>query len=79
MTAKRKMKWRRPAYDPTAPYMDTIDAAHYLHRSPKALRKMRCQGLGPRFLKQARKVLYRRFDLDAWLEEQDQQHHRKVA
>jgi hypothetical protein len=48
--------------------MDASEAAVYLRTSPSTLAKYRMSGKGPMFVRQsARKVLYRRSDLDAWL------------
>jgi hypothetical protein len=48
--------------------MDAKEAAVYLRTSPSTLAKFRCFGGGPTFIRQsARKTLYRRVDLDAWL------------
>lgn len=45
------------------------EAAVYVRSSTSTLAKYRCYGGGPNFIKQsARKILYRRADLDAWLE-----------
>ena len=44
------------------------EAAVYLRTSTSTLAKYRIDGRGPTFIRQsARKVLYRRADLDAWL------------
>tara|TARA_R110002020_G_scaffold150446_1_gene327153 strand:- start:13896 stop:14147 length:252 start_codon:yes stop_codon:yes gene_type:complete len=48
--------------------MDAKEAAVYLRSSPSTLAKFRHFGGGPTFIRQsARKTLYRRTDLDAWL------------
>ena len=49
--------------------LDSAEAAAYLRTSTSTLAKMRCYSDdGPRFIRQsARKVLYRKTDLDAWL------------
>lgn len=50
--------------------MDAKEAAVYIRSSPSTLAKFRCFGGGPVFIRQsARKMLYRRADLDRWLEE----------
>ena len=46
--------------------MDTRNTASYLGLSEKTLAMMRCQGKGPRFIKQGR-VFYYKEDLDSWL------------
>jgi hypothetical protein len=47
--------------------MLTADAAHYLMMSPRNLERYRMTGGGPRFMKSGRRCLYRRTDLDTWL------------
>ncbi len=41
-------------------------AAAYLSMTPGWLAKLRMSGGGPRYVKMARRVFYRRTDLDAW-------------
>lgn len=49
--------------------LDSAEAASYLRSSSSTLAKYRCYGGGPEFIAQsARKVLYRRVDLDTWIE-----------
>jgi excisionase family DNA binding protein len=48
--------------------LDAVAAARYVGLSASTLAKMRLSGNGPAFLKLGRRVLYRRADLDAWLE-----------
>jgi predicted DNA-binding transcriptional regulator AlpA len=48
--------------------LNTITAARFLGLSPSTLAKMRLSGNSPRFLKLGRRVLYRRVDLESWLE-----------
>jgi excisionase family DNA binding protein len=48
--------------------LNAIAAARYLGLSPSTLAKMRLSGNSPAFLKLGRRVLYRRVDLDRWLE-----------
>jgi predicted DNA-binding transcriptional regulator AlpA len=43
------------------------DAAIALRCSERTLERLRCSGLGPRYVKTTRRVLYRESDLDAWL------------
>jgi hypothetical protein len=45
------------------------DAARYLGLSPSCLNKWRCYGMGPRFCKLGRRVVYRKSDLEKWREE----------
>ncbi len=47
--------------------MLTADAARYLLMSPRNLERYRMTGGGPRFMKSGRRCLYRRADLDTWL------------
>lgn len=42
-------------------------AANYLALSVQRLARMRLEGSGPTFIKLGRTVLYRRNDLEAWL------------
>jgi excisionase family DNA binding protein len=48
--------------------LDADAAARYMGLSASTLAKMRLSGNSPAFLKLGRRVLYRRVDLDAWLE-----------
>ena len=48
--------------------LDACAAARYLGLSARTLAKMRLSGNSPSFLKLGRRVLYRRIDLDTWLE-----------
>jgi hypothetical protein len=43
------------------------DAALALRCSTRTLERLRLSGLGPRYIKTTRKVLYRECDLEAWL------------
>ncbi|MDD7973202.1 helix-turn-helix domain-containing protein [Roseinatronobacter alkalisoli] len=58
-----------PDYVKNLEILDSSEAAAYLRTSTSTLAKLRCYSDdGPRFIRQsARKVLYRRADLDAWL------------
>lgn len=59
-----------PHFLKTLEILDAAEAATYLRSSTSTLAKLRCYGGGPQFIRQsARKVLYRRTDLDAWLNE----------
>jgi hypothetical protein len=44
------------------------DAAAHLKRTEKTLAQWRSQGRGPAYLKTGGRILYRRSDLDAWLD-----------
>ncbi len=48
--------------------LNAMAAARYLGLSTSTLAKMRLSGNTPAFLKLGRRVLYRRIDLEAWLE-----------
>lgn len=48
--------------------MDTKAAAGYVGLSVSTLAKLRLSGNGPAYCKLGRRVVYRREDLDAWLE-----------
>jgi excisionase family DNA binding protein len=48
--------------------LNAIKAAQYVGLSASTLAKMRLSGNSPAFLKLGRRVLYRRSDLDEWLE-----------
>ena len=48
--------------------LETRDAAVYLGLSPSTLTKRRVNGSGSDFVKLGRRVLYRRQDLDKWLD-----------
>lgn len=47
--------------------MTTVQAAAYMGLSKQQMEIWRCRGGGPVFVKLARRVRYRRNDLDAWL------------
>ena len=51
------------------PIMDAYEAAAYLRTTTSTLAKYRSYGGGPVFCRQStRKILYRKTDLDAWLD-----------
>lgn len=53
-----------------SPYLVVEQAADYLRVSKNYLDKLRVSGKGPRFVRLGRrKVLYRKSDLDKWVEE----------
>ncbi len=54
--------------------MNTDEAAEYLKVSTQFLEIARHRGGGPRYVKLARMVRYRRVDLDAWLAEHLREH-----
>jgi Helix-turn-helix domain len=48
-------------------FLDTKETADFLRCHFVTVKEWRCQGKGPPYHKIARKVLYRRSDLEAWL------------
>jgi hypothetical protein len=53
---------------PASPYLRVQAAAKYVVLSVSMLNKLRCSGGGPTYYRLGRAVLYRRADLDAWVE-----------
>ena len=53
----------------SAPYLRPGQAADYIGISQSTLAKWRVSGTGPVFGKLGRTVIYRRSDLDAWVQE----------
>ena len=49
-------------------YMTQAEAAELLRLSPRTLERLRVIGTGPRFAKAGRRVLYRRGDVEAWVD-----------
>ena len=47
----------------------TAEAAEYLHQSPRTLIRWRGQRKGPPFVYAGQRVLYRKSDLDAYLDQ----------
>lgn len=47
--------------------LNVTQAATYVGLSASTLNMMRCQGKGPRYLKLASRVYYRKSDLDAYI------------
>ena len=73
---QRRRRARRPASRPSLSdalsepgALSTPLAAEYVGLSPATLETMRIRGGGPPFVKLGRRVVYRRDDLDAWLDE----------
>ena len=50
--------------------LTTLDAALYLHVSPRTLEKWRLSGGGPRYRKLIHRVVYTQADIDTWVEAQ---------
>ena len=50
--------------------MTSKEAAGYLRTSDAVLQQWRYLGKGPKYYKLGRKVIYKRTDLDAWMESQ---------
>ena len=44
------------------------EAARVLRLSERTLERLRCQGLGPKFVKLGRRVLYQQDDCEAWVD-----------
>lgn len=57
----------------TAQLLTPAELAKQLHSTPATLAGWRYKGMGPKFVKTGRKVLYRATDVDAWLTEKTQQ------
>ena len=49
-----------------SPFLDTLQAAHYVGLSHRTLEKFRTTGRGPAYRKHGRYVRYHIGDLDAW-------------
>jgi hypothetical protein len=47
--------------------LNTLEAALFLHLSPRTLERLRLEGSGPRYCKLRRSVRYRQADLESWL------------
>lgn len=68
--AKQRVRNLDPEFLKKLDILDAAEAASYLRLSYSTLAKMRMTKDGPQFILQsARKVLYRRADLDRWLAE----------
>lgn len=52
------------------PFLTVDEAADLLRLSPRSLEGFRYRGGGPRYSKAGRRVLYRRTDIEAWIERQ---------
>jgi hypothetical protein len=52
-----------------SPFLDTAQAAEFLHLSPRTLEKHRWTGGGPRFRKFGSRVFYAVADLQIWADE----------
>lgn len=57
------------AASPEAALLNEFEAAAYLGSTAKTLRKWRCVGCGPRFIKMNRSVRYAPRDLEAFISE----------
>lgn len=53
---------------PDAEYCNTIHAGKCIGRSVSRLQSMRCEGVGPKFIKLGRRVIYRIADLNTYIE-----------
>ena len=67
-TATVRPEGRRPWTSPDGIYMNEVAAAQYLGKSLSRLRNMRCQRIGPKFLKPGRSIYYRADDLRDFIE-----------
>lgn len=47
---------------------DTAETAKYIHKDRRTLIRWRGEGTGPPFIKAGHHVLYKKEDVDAWLE-----------
>lgn len=54
--------------DNASEFLTTACLARLLHVEAQTLRKYRMSGRGPRYTKVGSKILYRRVDVDAWLD-----------
>jgi len=54
--------------DMTNELLTVKDAAAYLHVTPLTLARWRKAGTGPNWSQPGKKVLYRKSDLDAWVD-----------
>lgn len=54
--------------DRKGPVLTTKPAAEYVGLKPQTLRRMKCEGTGPKSFKQGRLNVYYPADLDAWLQ-----------
>ncbi len=52
----------------TSAVLNARDAAHFLGLAESTLAKLRLNGNGPVYCKLGRRVVYRRADLEAWLQ-----------
>jgi predicted DNA-binding transcriptional regulator AlpA len=52
----------------TSPLMTAAEVANYTRLSVETLRYFRQRDEGPPFAKLGRRVMYRRLDVDAWIE-----------
>ena len=52
----------------TKAILNEKEAAEYLGKKPGTLRQWRCDYKGPSYHKKGRQIMYKKTDLDAWLE-----------
>ena len=52
----------------TSPLLSPDAAAAYLQINPRTLANWRVQGKSPKFVRSGRRPLYRRVDLDEWID-----------
>ena len=57
-------------HDKPDDYLGTpSEVAPYIHHDDRSLARWRAEGRGPCYIKAGRRILYRKRDLDAWLNE----------
>lgn len=49
--------------------LTVLEAADYLRLSTRTLERLRCSGLGPKYVKLGRSIRYQRDALDEWIAE----------
>lgn len=62
------LRWLPTAGSRWGPVLTTKQAAEYVGLKPQTLRRMKCEGTGPKSFKQGRLNVYYPADLDAWLQ-----------
>ncbi len=71
MSEARRRAWSRYGRPMvTTEYLTAADAADLSRRSMRTLARWRRQGVGPRYIRRGAHVLYRRGDVEAWLDAQ---------
>jgi excisionase family DNA binding protein len=65
--------------DPEHDLLTRPEVAEVLRTPIATLHQWASRGYGPRFLRVGRKALYRRADVEAWLEDQEQERREAVG